>query len=276
MVTKKDYSAEAVRAAHSVLIELIRLLGEYRDHIVLVGGWVPDLLFGNPNSPHIGSIDVDLALDHRNLKDEGYRTIRELLLSRGYEESEQPFIFKRKLIIDDIQVTVNVDFLAGEYGGTGNRHRHQQIPKQGMRPRKARGCDLAFNDPIEMTIEGELPRGGKDSITVRIASIVPFLVMKAMALYDRLKEKDAWDIYYCIQNYPGGMDALVDEFKPHIEHGLVKEGLQKIAEKFASENHVGPKFVSDFEEIEDAEEREILERDVFEKVNYLLESLGIK
>lgn len=276
MVTKKDYSAEAVRAAHSVLIELIRLLGEYRDHIVLVGGWVPDLLFGNPNSPHIGSIDVDLALDHRNLKDEGYRTIRELLLSRGYEESEQPFIFKRKLIIDNIQVTVNVDFLAGEYGGTGNRHRHQQIPKQGMRPRKARGCDLAFNDPKEMTIEGELPRGGKDSITVRIASIVPFMVMKAMALYDRLKEKDAWDIYYCIQNYPGGMDALVDEFKPHMEHGLVKEGLQKIAEKFASENHVGPKFVSDFEAIEDAEEREILERDVFEKVNYLLESLGIK
>jgi tRNA nucleotidyltransferase/poly(A) polymerase len=80
MVSKKDYSAEAVRAAHSVLIELIRLLGEYRDHIVLVGGWVPDLLFGNPNSPHIGSIDVDLALDHRNLKDEGYRTIRRLLL----------------------------------------------------------------------------------------------------------------------------------------------------------------------------------------------------
>jgi hypothetical protein len=119
-----------------------------------------------------------------------------LLLSRGYEESEQPFIFKRKLIIDDMQVTVNVDFLAAEYGGTGNRHRHQQIPKQGMRPRKARGCDLAFNDPKEMTIEGELPRGGKDSITVRIASIVPFMVMKAMALYDRLKEKDAWDNYY--------------------------------------------------------------------------------
>ena len=276
MVTKKDYSAGAVRAAHSVLIELIRILGEYRDHIVLVGGWVPDLLFENPNSPHIGSIDVDLALDHRNLKDEGYSTIRELLLNRGYEESDQPFIFKRKLIIDDIQITVNVDFLAGEYGGTGKRNRHQQIPKQGMRPRKARGCDLAFNDPKVMTIAGELPGGGKDSITVRIASVVPFMIMKAMALYDRLKEKDAWDIYYCIQNYPGGMDALVDEFKPYIEHGLVKEGLQKIAEKFVSVNHVGPKFVSDFEAIEDAEEREILERDVFEKVNYLLEGLGVK
>ena len=84
MVTKKDYSAEAVRAAHSVLIELIRLLGEYRDHIVLVGGWVPDLLFGNPNSPHIGSIDVDLALDHRNLKDEGYILFVKNILGRQF------------------------------------------------------------------------------------------------------------------------------------------------------------------------------------------------
>jgi hypothetical protein len=32
MVSKRDYSAEAVEAAGSVLIELVHLLGEYRDH----------------------------------------------------------------------------------------------------------------------------------------------------------------------------------------------------------------------------------------------------
>ncbi len=72
MVTKKDYTAEAVEAARSVLIELIHLLGEYRDHIVVVGGWVPDLLLGNKKTPHVGNMDVDLALDHRNLRDDGY------------------------------------------------------------------------------------------------------------------------------------------------------------------------------------------------------------
>jgi len=273
MVTKKDYTAEAVEAARSVLIELVHLLGEYRDHIVIVGGWVPELLLGNQKTPHIGSTDVDLALDHRKLKDEGYRTIRKLLLARGYKEGEQPFVFERK--IEGKEVFVEVDFLAGEYGGTNKRHRHQKILEQDMRPRKARGCDLVFDDPKELTLEGELPGGAKDSVNVRIASIVPFLVMKAMALHDRIKEKDAWDIYYCIQNYPNGIDALVEEFKPHIEHGLVKEGLEKMAGKFASENHTGPKFVADFEELDDTEEREILERDAFEKVNYLLEKLGI-
>jgi hypothetical protein len=38
MVNRRDYTAEKVEAARSVLIELVRLLGEYRDHIVLIGG----------------------------------------------------------------------------------------------------------------------------------------------------------------------------------------------------------------------------------------------
>jgi hypothetical protein len=44
MVTKRDYTAEAIAAAKSVLIELVHLLGEYRENTVLIGGWVPELL----------------------------------------------------------------------------------------------------------------------------------------------------------------------------------------------------------------------------------------
>ena len=39
-----DYTAAAVEAARSVLIELTHILGEYRDDMVLVGGWIPELL----------------------------------------------------------------------------------------------------------------------------------------------------------------------------------------------------------------------------------------
>jgi hypothetical protein len=52
-------------------------------------------------------------------------------------------------------------------------------------------------------------------VKIQVASLVSFLVMKGMALDDRLKEKDAWDIYYCVRNDPGGLDALADEVKPH-------------------------------------------------------------
>ena len=276
MVTRKDYTAEAVEAAHSVLIELMHALGEHRENIVLIGGWVPDLLLSNKGEPHVGSTDVDLALDHRKIREEGYRTIRELLINMGYKEGRQPFIFERNVKMDEKEIIVEVDFLAGEYEGTAGKHRHQKIQEQDMQPRKARGADLVFDNPKEVTMEGRLPDGGEDSVKVRVASILPFLVMKGMALEDRLKEKDAWDIRYCIKNYPGGIDALVEEFRPHVGHGLVKEGLDKIAKQFASEKHVGPKFVADFEELADTDEREILERDAYERVNFLLEKLGLK
>lgn len=74
MVTQRDYSEELVRAARSVLVELMHLLGDYRENIVIVGGWVPELLLGSKESPHIGSVDVDVALDHLKLRDEGYMT----------------------------------------------------------------------------------------------------------------------------------------------------------------------------------------------------------
>jgi hypothetical protein len=38
MVTKMDYDALGVKAAHSVMLELTRLLGEYHDDVVVVGG----------------------------------------------------------------------------------------------------------------------------------------------------------------------------------------------------------------------------------------------
>jgi hypothetical protein len=45
MVNAKDYDALKVNAARSVLLELSHLLGAYRSGIVIVGGWVPGLLF---------------------------------------------------------------------------------------------------------------------------------------------------------------------------------------------------------------------------------------
>ena len=274
MVTQRDYTAEAVNAARSVLIELVHLLGEYWEYIVLIGGWVPEILLGRNENPHVGSIDVDLALNHLRLKKEGYKSIQDLLLSRGYEQGKQPFIFHRKVVVEGKNIDVQVDLLSGEYQGSGKSHRHQKI-QEGL-ARKVRGCDLVFENPVVLTIKGELPGGARDSVKVQVASIVPFIVMKGMALDDRLKEKDAWDIYYCIKNYPGGLDALVEAFRSHVDHGLVREGLQKVAKHFASEKHVGSKFVADFEEVIDPEEREIRERDAYEQVSYVLERLGIR
>ena len=78
---------------------------------------------------------------------------------------------------------VEVDFLSGEYGGTTRKHRTQKV--QDMLVRKARGSDLVFTRATEISLSGSLPDGGVDQVRVRVASIAPFLVMKAMALSSR-------------------------------------------------------------------------------------------
>jgi hypothetical protein len=127
MVLRRDYTQDAVNAARSVLLEIAHLLGEYRDDMVVVGGWVPELILPPEGVEHIGSIDVDVALNHRRLTEVGYKSIAELLLSRGYQEGKQPFIFHREVQTNDHIITVEVDFLAGEYEGTSRKHRTQKV-----------------------------------------------------------------------------------------------------------------------------------------------------
>lgn len=271
MVNAKDYDILKVNAARSVLLELAHLLGSYRSGIVIVGGWVPGLLFPGMAEKHIGSTDVDLALDREILQEISYRSIIELLLSRGYRQGEQPFIFYRAMKLESIDLEVEVDFVTSEYGGTGKSRRTQTV--QDMHPRKARGCDLAFEMPTEILIKGILPDGGVDQTPIRVVSIVPFIIMQAFALGDRLKEKDAYDIYYCLKNIPGALDELIIKFQPYLHNTLVTEGLNILHDKFSSPEHIGPKFVADFLDITEPEERATLQRDAFERVAFLLESL---
>lgn len=275
MVSKSDYGNREVKACKAVIIELLHIFGEIRDEIVIIGGWTPSFLFPQSEEPHIGSLDVDIALNFSKIPDDTYETILNAFIKRGYkQDNDQPFKFFREVALyGPDPIIVEVDLMAGEYGGTGKGHRTQKI--QDARARKARGCDLAFESSITVTLEGELPDGGRDKVSLNVAGIVPFLVMKGMALYDRMKEKDAYDIYYCINNYPGGITKLVMEFRQYVNNKLVKEGLGKIRSKFVTVDHIGPKWVADFLEIEEKEDREIIIRRVYELVNELLDDLGI-
>ena len=169
---------------------------------------------------------------------------------------------------------MKIDLLAGEYGGTRRRHRHQKI--QDVQARKARGCDLVFANPVKVKVKGRLPNGATQEVTVKVPSIGPFLVTKGMALWGRIKEKDAFDIYYCCRHYPGGIAALVRDIKPLMNNKLAREGLGKIRDRFRNTNALGPTGVAAFLELEDPEERLRIQREAFELVNRLMRELGIE
>ncbi|HDJ23742.1 MAG TPA: hypothetical protein ENF17_07625 [Candidatus Aminicenantes bacterium] len=275
MVTRSDYKKDEVEICLSVMVELMTLLGPYRDHLVLVGGWVPYFLFPEKKQEHTGSLDIDIALDFRNISDNAYRTILQLLQERQYQQGKQPFIFYRTIERKPgVTVTVEIDLLAGEYGGTGRTHRTQQI--QDVRARKARGCDLVFQNNVSIKLHERMPDGAQNEVTIKIANVVPFLVMKGMAIWESYKEKHAYDIYFTIRNYPGGISRLVRAFKPFISNKIVREGLAKIRAKFQDINAVGPVWVANFMEIDDEEEKEQIKRDAFEYVKALLDALAIE
>jgi len=248
-----DYLPDAVEAAKSVLVELVHILGEYRDDMVVVGGWVPPLLMPDSKG-HVGSTDVDVALNPLAENDQAYARI-----------------WYRTVCIDGCSVVVEVDFLAGEYGGRGKTHRTQQV--QDLRPRKARGADLLFSRYVEREISGRVPGGALDTVLVKVAGVVPYIVMKSAALNSRVKEKDAYDIWFTLANYPGGADLIAREFEAVAGHGLVRETVGALKAKFASPDHFGPVSVATFLEL-DGEEAELVKRDAYERVQALLVALS--
>jgi hypothetical protein len=71
MVTKYDYGKSEVEACLSVLVELMTILGEFRDHIVLTGGWVSYFLVEERRHEHVGSLDIDSSREYcRNPQEE--------------------------------------------------------------------------------------------------------------------------------------------------------------------------------------------------------------
>lgn len=224
-----------VTACRSVLIEVLTILAKDLDNLAVVGGWVPELAF--PHKGHIGSLDVDLALDARKLKPKAYESIRKKLVDAGYQQSpDMPNRFFRS--IKDTSLQVKVDLITGEFPDIATGGTHLQI--QEMAVWKARGVDLAFDFQQEVEVEGVLPNGGHNRVTARMPMIAAYLCIKAITLSERMKEKDAYDICFCIENYPGGYRALAGEFLGKLENRLIAEGIAILREKFARLDSIGP------------------------------------
>jgi hypothetical protein len=275
LVTKSNYGKKEVDICLSVIVEIMTILGRYKNNIILIGGWVPYFILDKKGKDHVGSIDIDLALDFKNISDDSYRSILGLLKKRGYIQGSQPFVFNRNIKTEDgLVYSVEIDLLSGEYGGTSKSHRTQKV--QEINARKARGCDLAFEHNIALPVKSIMPDGAENEVVMKVASIIPFLVMKGMAIWERMKEKDAYDIYFTILNYPGGVDAIAEVFKPLVNNKLVKEGLGKILAKFNNINSVGPTWLISFLSIENDSEKERIKRDCFERVTTLMKILGIE
>lgn len=261
-----------VDACRAVLIGVLTILAKDLDKLAVVGGWVPELAF--PNKGHIGSLDVDLALDARKLEPLAYESIRRKLADAGYQQSpKMSNRFYRS--IHETALQVKVDLITGEFpeiSAEGTHHRVQELVVW-----KARGVDLAFAFQQEVAVEGTLPNGGHNRVTAKIPMIAAYLCIKAITLSERKKEKDAYDICFCIENYPGGYKKLAEEFRGKTDHPLIAEGIAILREKFGRLDGIGPVWAAQTAEGATAGtgfDLEMEQRRAYELVNALLRKIS--
>jgi hypothetical protein len=174
-------------------------------------------------------------------------------------------------VINGVSFDVDVDILAGMYGGT-RRGKHSQHV-QGLKAMKTTGGDFAFKfEPRRVTLEAPRPDGAIDTARVNVVALVPYFIMKTAAM-GRGKAKDAYDLYFLIKHYPGGAKQLALEFSGSSKTSTVRKMREKLSEKFASVNHTGPVDVANFMDLSDKQEIEMIRRDAFEQVQALLASI---
>ena len=194
------------------------------------------------------------------------------MLKNGYESHpEKYFSFIKHLSINNIQYDIDVDLLAGIYGGTQKKKKSQHV--QCIKALKATGGNFAFKFiPQRVKVESIRPDGAIDFAHINVIAVVPYLVMKVAAL-GRGKAKDAYDIYFIIKHYHGGINKLANEFEGFGNKNLVINMKEKLAEKFASESHSGSIDVINFLDLRDTEEKQLICRDVYEQVKEFLSKI---
>jgi Nucleotidyl transferase AbiEii toxin, Type IV TA system len=267
---REDYSERQVEAAHRVLVDVGQVLAQFADCMVVVGGWIPDLLLPDADEPHVGSIDVDLALDARKLSEGRYAELLKLLLTTGrYKPGAKDFQLVVEVDLKDGEaaVQVEVEFLAPK-----------DVKLKRKRPRlladfrvlQADGCGVAFHAPVEHRLSGQNVRGARNTVRLRVASLADFLVMKAHAIGGREKPKDSYDLCYCLENCTGGFAELADDWKRRLGEKDVARAVELLREKFASPNAFGPQQVVEFYHSAGAEEQAMQARRAYELVQGFL------
>ena len=265
-----DYHSRQVEAAHRVLVDLGQVLASFHDVIVVVGGWVPDLLLPKADPEHVGSIDVDVALDAARLEDGLYAELIRLLLATGrYRKGEKAFQLAADVDLGDgeSRVVVDIDFLASS---ELKLQKNRPSLLDDFRVLRFPACAVAFEGPTDLAIEGSMISGASNTVRWRVASLADFVIMKAHAISGRDKPKDVYDLCFCLEQHPGGIESLASELSPRLRNPIVSQAIGILEEKFASVEHFGPRQLAIFHGEVEAGEAAMHTRRAYELVRRLL------
>jgi hypothetical protein len=266
--------AEAVR--------VIRGFSFAGGHVVVVGGLVPSFLVPNPEAGverHIGTQDLDLCLSVALVEGNvgNYDRLEKSLKNAGFQmarEGGQPISWRWRGG-SDLPLTVEFFCAAGPGRTPGRLHRPGGVVGGKLSALVLSAGRLIDADTREVEIEVDLPAGGgRTRQPVKVVGPAAYLASKADALRRRDKNKDAYDIVWLAESWPGGQEQLAREIRGTSIAGDVDflEALRVLDQEFSSIDSAGAVKYARFM-AEDATSHDRLARQAVGAVAALLRAL---
>jgi hypothetical protein len=277
------YSKSITECSKSVLIEILRTLGSYRDYLVLTGGWAPYFIlekFGE-GSQHCGSIDIDFVLNPDLIDLKVYETIVSLIQKRGYrpyvagDGEVLPYRFYRsvKSPLDSVEYRIEVDFISEPAVVERLSPDKFLAVQRDLQAVVIRGSSVVFSHNFEHKIQGVLPTGAETEVVAKVCDVAGCLATKGLALKGRYKEKDAYDIYFVLRYYKGGPKKVAEEVHGFLNESIIAEALKEIRDKFRTVRSEGPFQVAYFLAPEGGRLRERIQGEAYAVLSAFFDSL---
>ena len=226
-----------------MLVTVLGDVGPWADELFLAGGLVPRYLIGEQPEgalPHVGTTDVDFIITLAVSDAGAYRTLVNNLRRAKFKPGDGSYQWRRS--VDD--VTIIVEFLCEtDEVPRGRIHTPRQGQGSGFGALNVEGAELAARDFALRSIGAErLDGGGLSKVEVRIANLLPYVVLKIQSFQDRHERKDVYDLIFVLANWPDGPTAAgkAARSSPVADEELVQRSIDLLADRFADIDSDGP------------------------------------
>ncbi len=244
-----DYEPGSSRLVRQTCLEVATRLGDFRDQMCVVGGLVPSLIIeqselGKNEEAHVGTIDLDLGLSIVVLDEQLYEEIAKRLTEAGFGPDQNESGNTTAQRWRSAQ-GVTVDFLIPptKEDDRGGRLRHLD---ENFAAFIIPGLELAFEDFETITLDDELPSGGRAQREIRVCGAAAFIVLKALAFDNRGKSKDAYDLYYVLKHHRLGAAGIGQRIAEFGDNSSALNAVNVLNRDFSAMDLVGPVRVAEF------------------------------
>ena len=244
--TAAGYYADVTAACERTLLTLLGAFGSLKGTLRLVGGLVPRYL--TPEAPpdvppHAGTSDVDVVLNIQVIaQGDGYAALADQLAARGFgryvnpEGNASSWRWQRQV---DEHMSVLVEFLRD--AGDAQAGRPISVDGERVSALAVRYAGIVHDWFQEREVTGRLLNGGGISTeVVRFADVPAFVILKVLALDDRMQNKDAADLIHVLR-YAGTINEVAELFVQRAlsqDHpGALEAGLAALHRRFCDDDH---------------------------------------